>query len=141
MSKPFVGIKGITVGGTAVTNVHSDTWTYEQDDPSTKDLVNQLTGKPYYIDKENEGQKVITFTIGIWDDALYAKYNKTEVQYAAVVATTKTGGTITFPNAAIIAKANQVDGNIGLQIKAIACEPKDGSGDVIYAPADDTTEP
>lgn len=73
--KPFIGIKKIWYGAvinTAVTpaslktwlasatevkNSHNDTWGYTEDDPTTTDYVNELTGKVYYKDVPPKVQK------------------------------------------------------------------------------------
>ena len=80
--KPFIGIKKIWYGavitaavtpaslktwlGTAteVKNSHQDTWGYTEDDPTTTDYINELTGKVYYKDVTAKGARTMAFTMG-----------------------------------------------------------------------------
>ena len=75
--KPFIGIKKIWYGavitaaetpaslktwlGTAteVKNSHQDTWGYTEDDPTTTDYINELTGKVYYKDVTAKGARTM----------------------------------------------------------------------------------
>lgn len=156
--KPFIGIKRIWYGepiteavtatslktwlGTAteVKNSHDGTWGYTQDDPSTTDYINELTGKPYYRDMTNTGNKTITFTLGVYsfedkvalqggevikegDTVIGWKSSENpELIYKAVVGQTKTGNYIVFTNAGVIGKANTVEKNIGLGVTAVAMD-------------------
>ncbi len=88
MAKRFIGIQRLWYGphpdgsqpiGTDVTvinkwlaadttvevkNSHQDTFTYEQEDPSVTDYINELTGRPYYRDTTEAGNKTISWTMG-----------------------------------------------------------------------------
>lgn len=117
-----------------VKNVHQDTWGYTEDDPTVTDYINQLTGKIYYKDRERDGAVTIAFTLGEylyedkaalqggvgtatgWDRGSVGNVNK------CIIAQTKTGNYIVFPNASIIAKGNFVEKNIGLGVSAVAME-------------------
>lgn len=158
--KPFIGIKNIWYGEplktaptaaglktllasdafTKVNNSHEGTWSYTQDDPSVTDYINELTGKPYYRDMTNGGNKTIAFTLGVYSfEDKVALQGGTVVEengekvgwtspenpalvYKAVVAETKTGNFIVFTNAGIVAKANAVEKNLGLGITAVAMD-------------------
>lgn len=152
--KPFIGIKKIWYGepitealtssnlktwlGTAteVTNSHQDTWSYSQDDPSVTDYINELTGKPYYRDMINAGNKTITFTLGVYnfsdrvaliggqelEDGAGWAAGAPALVYKAVVGQTKTGNYIVFTNAGIVAKTNAVEKNLGLGVTAVAMD-------------------
>jgi len=155
MSKPFIGIKKLWYGDvisadtnlaqdkiatlvgslTEIKNVHQGTWGYSQDDPSVTDYVNELTGQPYYRDKETLGARTINFTLGEFDMATKAalqggsavtggwKSSGTlENVNKAIVAQTKTGNYIIFTNASIVAKGDQQEKNVGLGITAVAME-------------------
>ena len=163
MAKPFIGIKKLWYGDvissatnltdaagiatlvatmTEITNVHQGTWGYSQDDPSVTDYVNELTGQPYYRDKESIGARTINFTLGVYDFATKAALQggtvissgtpTAEVGWKssgalenvnkAIVAQTKTGNYIVFTNASIVAKGDQQDKNIGLGITAVCME-------------------
>lgn len=63
-----------------VKNVHQDTWGYQQGDPEVTDYINELTGKSYYRDKQDEGEKTINFTMGE-----YAYEDKAALQGGKVV--------------------------------------------------------
>ena len=156
--KPFIGIKRLWYGTplteepttknilskvgsmTEVKNVHNGTWGYTQDDPSTTDYVNELTGITYYRDKETDGAHTIAFTLGVYDfkDKAELQGGKivqetsdtvgwkseagADLVNKCIVAQTKTGHFIIFTNAAIVAKADTQDKNIGLGVSAVAME-------------------
>lgn len=118
-----------------VENIHQDTWSYEQSDPDIEDYVNELDGKIYYRDAKTAGSKTISFTLGIYDADTKAKLcggtSKDEVWTApdeiplinkSIVAITKSGNTIVFTNASIIAKAAPASKNIGLGVTATAMD-------------------
>ena len=125
---------------TEVTNVHQDTWGYTQDDPDVTDYINELTGRPYYRDKADEGNKVIAFTMGEYDYATKAALQGGEVVLSgstavgwkapttpafvnkSVIALTKTGTYIIFTNASIVAKGDQQQKAVGLGVTAVAME-------------------
>lgn len=122
---------------TEVKNSHEDTWGYSQDDPTVKEYLNELTGKPYYRDVTSNGAKTINFTLGEYEVAdkvalqggtalgngLGWKAPEAPVDVRkAIVAKTKTGNYIVFTNASIVAKGNFVDKNIGLGVTAVALE-------------------
>ena len=161
--KPFIGIKQLWYGNvlasdlsgptavatlvasmTEIKNVHQGTWGYSQDDPSVTEYVNELTGQPYYRDKETLGARTITFSLGVYDFETKAALQggavvtEGEGQSAktvgwkssgalenvnkCIVAKTKTGNWIVFSNAAIVAKGDQQDKNITLGITAVCME-------------------
>lgn len=163
MAKPFIGIKKLWYGDvlttdladaaavtalvanmTEIKNVHQGTWGYSHDDPSVTEYVNELTGQPYYRDKESLGARTINFTLGVFDFATKAALqggkaiesgegnDKKEVGWKSsgalenvnkcIVAQTKTGNYIVFSNASIVAKGDQQEKNIGLGITAVCME-------------------
>lgn len=132
---------------TEVLNSHEGTWGYSQDDPSVTEYKNELNGQVYYRDKTDEGAKTITFSIGVYswknkvdlqggtmldDKGAVTQSEDTAAGWASsqdlininkcLVAQTKTGNYIVFPNAAIVAKGDQQDKNIALGISAVAME-------------------
>lgn len=161
--KPFIGIKRIWYGApltaaptaagiadivddmTEVKNSHEGTWSYTQDDPSVTDYINELTGKPYYRDITNAGNKTIAFTMGVYefadrvalqggtettDSKGWSSPDTPELVYKAVVAQTKTGNFIVFTNAGIVAKINAAEKNLGLGVTAVAMDNEtDGVAD------------
>ena len=50
-----------------IQNLHQDTWGYEESDPTVTEYINQLTGQPYYRDKEQAGTPTVNFTLGQYD--------------------------------------------------------------------------
>ena len=164
--KPFIGIKKMWYGdviteavtieklktwigeATEVKNSHDGTFQYSQDDPSITDYINELTGKPYYRDVTNEGNKTIAFTIGEYEfedkvalqggelikeatNVVGWEAPKTpELIYKGVVAQTKTGNFVVFSNAGIVGKTNMQEKNMGLGLTAVAMDnPNEGVAD------------
>ena len=157
MSKPYIGIKRLWYGNplaadlkklsdvtallstfTEIKNVHNDTWDYSQDDPDTNDYVNQLTGLPYYTDKTTQGNKTISFTLGVYSyedkvalqggtlikdqDATVGWKSSDTIEniHKAIIGQTKTGNYVVFSNANIIGKVDKQDANLGLGVQAVA---------------------
>lgn len=120
---------------TKVENIHQETWSYEQSDPEIEDYVNELDGKIYYRDAKTAGSKTISFTLGIYDAATKAELcggkaegdvwssdDEIPLINKSIVAITKSGNTIVFTNASIIAKAAAASKNIGLGVTATAMD-------------------
>lgn len=122
---------------TEVENSHQDTWTYTEDDPTYTDYINELNGSIYYRDVTQKGAKTIAFTMGVFSfddkvdlqggekvdtDAGWAASDTPGIINKAIVGQTKTGNYIVFTNAAVIAKGNAVEKNIGLGVTAVAME-------------------
>lgn len=163
MAKPFIGIKKLWYGPvlsadlanvaaitalisgndtqfTEIKNVHQGTWGYSHDDPSVTEYVNELTGQPYYRDKESLGARTINFTLGVYDFQQKAdlqggtviKAEGKEIGWKSsgalenvnkcLIAQTKTGNYIVFANASMVAKGDQQEKNIGLGITAVCME-------------------
>ena len=146
-TKPLVAeptqdtLKTLIQSATEVENVHEGTWGYSQDDPTVTEYINELTGKPYYRDKESAGNKTITFTLGEYDYEDKAALQGGEVIkaagstvvgwkssgsleniYKAVIAKTKTGRYVIFSNAIIVGKTDTQQKALGLGISAVALE-------------------
>lgn len=125
---------------TEVKNVHQGTWGYSQDDPTVTEYINALTGRPYYRDKESDGNKTINFTLGEYEyedkAALQGgeviKSGETAVGWKssgsleniekAIIAKTKSGRYIIFTNALIVGKVDSQEKNLGLGVSAVAIE-------------------
>ena len=134
------GLAALLEAATEVENVHQGTWGYTQDDPTVTEYINQLTGKAYYRDKESDGAKTISFTIGEYDyedkaalqGGSVIKAGETVVGWKssgnlenvekAIIAQTKSGRYIVFTNAAIVAKVDTQEQALGLGITAVAIE-------------------
>ena len=129
------GIPELVAGMDEVLNSHEGTWSYTQDDPSITDYINELTGKPYYRDAVNAGNKTIAFTMGVYsfEDRVklqggslvtdgWASSSVPQLVYKSIVAQTKTGNFIVFTNAGVIAKTNAAEKNLGLGVTAVAMD-------------------
>lgn len=141
------GISSLISASTEITNIHQDTWGYQQGDPEVTDYINELTGKTYYRDKVDEGEKTINFTMGEYDyltkaalqggnavkadgtvttSSSNAKGWKAPTTPAFVnksfIALTKTGTYIIFTNASVVAKGDQQQKAVGLGVTAVAME-------------------
>ena len=144
------GIATLIQGATEVKNVHQDTWGYNQGDPEVTDYINELTGKTYYRDKQDEGEKTINFTMGEYDYQTKADLQGGEVisegskpapvgwkapttpsfVNKAIIALTKTNSYIIFTNASIVGRGDQQQKAIGLGVTAVAMESEtDGISD------------
>ena len=171
MAKPFIGIKKLWYGPvltadlanvaavtalvksdgfTEIKNIHEGTWGYSHDDPSVTEYINELTGQPYYRDKESLGARTITFTLGVYDFQQKAdlqggsviKDGVNEVGWKSsgalenvnksLIAQTKTGNYIVFSNASMVAKGDQQEKNIGLGITAVAMENENDGVEAEY---------
>lgn len=171
MAKPFIGIKKLWYGPvltadlanvaavtalvksdgfTEIKNVHQGTWGYSHDDPSVTEYVNELTGQPYYRDKESLGARTINFTLGVYDFQQKAdlqggtviKDGSNEIGWKSsgslenvnksLIAQTKTGNYIVFSNASMVAKGDQQEKNIGLGITAVAMENENDGVEAEY---------
>lgn len=157
--KPFIGIKRVwytDVIGTVtapdqgysatelqalvkkakeITNVHQDTWGYDESDASVTDYINELTGQPYFRDVTQASIPTVNFTIGEYDFETKAslqggkgdenKWERTDMTRLiekCIIAMTKTGNFIVFPRANITGKGSMVEKNIGIGIAAVPLE-------------------
>lgn len=139
------GLKSLLAGMTEVSNSHEGTWSYTQDDPSVTDYINELTGKPYYRDAINAGNKTIAFTMGVYsfEDRValqggevvsedggtvgWKSSSAPQLIYKCIVAQTKTDNFIVFTNAGVIAKTNAAEKNLGLGVTAVAMDNTNSS--------------
>jgi hypothetical protein len=114
-----------------IMNVHSTTWAYSEDEPSTTPYVNQLNGKTYYIDS-TPGATSVNFSIGQYDyqtkadlqggTATATSWERPENQgivHKSIVAVTKDDTYLVFPKAQIIARGGMIeDKAIGILLTA-----------------------
>ena len=146
-ANPIAAIAGATLTGAEikallakadtkeVKNSHQDTWGYTEEDPTITDYINELTGKIYYRDVTQDGAVTIAFTLGEYeytDKAALQGGKATATGWdrpdrkdnisKCIIAQTKTGNYIVFPNASIVGKGNFVEKNIGLGVTAVAME-------------------
>jgi hypothetical protein len=118
-----------------VTNVHQDTWGYEESDPTIAEYLNELSGRPYYRDAETQSIPTISFTIGEYEYATKAAFqggvattntwerpDRPGLIELCIIAQAKTGEVIVYPRASIVGKGNYVDKNIGVGVTAVPIE-------------------
>lgn len=145
-ANPIASIAGASLAGSEikallakettkeVKNSHQDTWGYTEDDPSVTNYINELTGQIYYKDITQAGAVSIAFTLGEYEytdkaalqggTATATGWDRGDVKNInkCIIAQTKTGNYIVFPNASIVGKGNFVEKNIGLGVTAVAME-------------------
>lgn len=128
-------LKALVEAATEITNVHQDTWGYEESDATITDYINELTGQPYYRDVTQASIPTINFTIGEYDFATKAalqggkkqtdsweRADMTNIIEKCIVAMTKTGNFIVFPRAQITGKGTMAEKNIGIGVAAVPLE-------------------
>lgn len=140
-------LKSLLSSAHEVLNSHSDTWGYEESDPEKTEYLNELTGQNYYVDVIKGSIPTVSFTMGEYDyvekadlqggmaitangskasDASTAvgwrKTNDLSVIEKAIIARTKSNKFIVLTRAAVTAKGNFVEKNLGLGVTAMALE-------------------
>ena len=128
-------LKTIIESATEITNVHGDTWSFEEADPSVTKHKNALTGGTYRIDKEM-GDVAMNFTIGQYDYKTKADLmggDATEKNWKrargvvnitkCLIAKTEDDQWIVFPNGTVVARTATTDKGIGLAVAGTAMEP------------------
>lgn len=124
------GISAALSAATAITNVHQDTFQYEEAEPTINKYKNQLTGQVYRSDVI-EGDVSIAFSIGQYDFAMkkalqggnatddsWSRGKSTPV-YKAFYAVTEDDVCIVFPKARIIARGASTDNAVALALSAV----------------------
>lgn len=127
----------LITSATKIDNVHQDTWSIEESEPSVTRYKNQLTGQPYRQTKEM-GDVTMSFTIGQYDYTAKAammggatinqnsgwKRSKEITNiYKCMIAKTEDGQYCVFPKAALVAREANTDKAISMSITATALEP------------------
>lgn len=120
-----------------VKNVHQDTWSIEEAEPSVTSYKNQITGSNYRQTKEM-GDLVMSFTIGQYDyttkkdlmggtlintDKGWKRERGVVDIYKCMIALTEDNQYVVFPKATSITREANTDGAIGLAVSATALEP------------------
>lgn len=120
-----------------VKNIHQDTWTLEESEPSQDSYRNQLTGSVYRMGTKTMGDLTINFTIGQYDYEQKAEFlggtatatswerprGITEIQ-RGFVALTEDGQYVVLPLCNVSGREANTDGAIGLGITATMMEPE-----------------
>lgn len=138
-----------------ITNVHQDTWSIEEAEPSLTRYKNQLSGTNYR-QSEEKGDVVMSFTIGQYDyatkkDLMGGELIDTDKGwhrargvvniYKCMIALTEDDQYLVFPKGAIVAREANTDGAIGLAVSAIALEPDNADvSPETWLRADEVTE-
>lgn len=112
-----------------VTNVHGDTFQYEESEASVTRYKNALTGE-FYRESSEPGEVKLNFTIGEYDYATKAdlqggtatekswERGKHKTVYKCIIGKSKDGVYVVFPRASIIGRGANTDKAIGLAVSA-----------------------
>ena len=128
-------LKALIKTAKEITNVHQDTWGYEESDASITDYINELTGLPYYRDVTQASTPTINFTIGEYDfetkaalqggkkgEDTWQRQDMNAIIEKCIIAMTKTGHFIVFPKAQVTGKGTMAEKNIGIGVSATPLE-------------------
>lgn len=120
-----------------VKNIHQDTWTLEESEPSQDSYRNQLTGSVYRMGNKTMGDVTANFTIGQYDYNLKAEFlggTATDKSWKrargiveikkCLIALTEDDQYCVMPNANINGHEANTDGAIGIAIVGTAMEPE-----------------
>lgn len=127
-------------GGTAteILNVHQDTWSIEEAEPSQDSYKNQLTGSTYRMGAKTMGDVTFNFTIGRYDYATKKELMGGDVINTdkgwkrkrgivdvkkCMIALTEDDQYCVLPYANITAREANTDGAIGIAVVATMLEP------------------
>lgn len=118
-----------------VPNVHQDTWSLDEAEPSTTQYKNQLTDGVYRQSKEM-GEVTMNFAIGQYDYETKAAFmggTGTETTWKrargvtdiekCMIALTEDDQYCVFPKASIVARNAETDGAVAINVVATALEP------------------
>lgn len=113
----------MTIGSNTFTNVHNETWNFHEDEPERVELINQVTGKPYYVVLKQGYKKIIEFSVGDYTAAQLAALQGTDGNpvFAQVSAVLKNGEIAAY-QALIIATRETQDTAILMKVQCIECD-------------------
>lgn len=139
-------IKAWLASAKEIKNVHQDTWSLEEDEPSQDSFKNQLTGRVYRKGRKESGDVKINFTIGQYDYELKQEFlggevitdkDKNAVGWhrpvesveisKAFLALTIDDQYCFFPCSSVIGSEKDADKAIGIGVIATAVEHPDNS--------------
>lgn len=120
-----------------IKNVHQDTWSIEETDPSQDSYRNQLTGSVYRMGTKTMGEVTFNFTLGRYDyptkaafmggDGTATSWKRargiTEIK-KCLIALTEDDQYCVLPNANINGREANTDGAIGIAIVGTMMEPE-----------------
>lgn len=120
-----------------VENVHQDTWSIEESEPSQDSYKNQLTGSTYRMGSKSMGDVTFNFTLGRYDFATKADFmggTGTETSWKrargitdikkCLIALTEDDVYCVLPYANITAREANTDGAVGISVVGTMLEPE-----------------
>lgn len=122
-----------------ITNVHQDTWTIDESEPTQDSYRNQLTGNIYRFGAKQMGEVTFNFTIGRYDyvtkkDLLGGDVINTDKGWKrargaveikkCLIALTEDDQYCVLPYANVVAREASTDGAVGLAVIGTAMEPE-----------------
>lgn len=129
----------ILEGAKEITNVHQDTWTIDESEPTQDSYRNQLTGNIYRFGSKQMGDVTFNFTIGRYDyvtkkDLLGGDVINTDKGWKrargaveikkCLIALTEDDQYCVLPYANVVAREASTDGAVGLAVIGTAMEPE-----------------
>ena len=129
-------VKELLASAKQVTNIHQDTWTIEEGEPSQDTYKNQLTGATYRMGAKQMGDVTFNFTIGQYDyatkadfmggtgtDTSWKRNRGVTVVEKYLIAQTEDDQYAVLPKANITTREAQTDNAVGLSCVATMLEP------------------
>lgn len=122
-----------------ITNVHQDTWTINESEPTQDSYRNQLTGNIYRFGSKQMGDVTFNFTIGRYDyvtkkdllggDVINVDKGWKRARGAVdikkcLIALTEDDQYCVLPYANVVAREASTDGAVGLAVVGTAMEPE-----------------
>lgn len=123
---------------TEITNVHQDTWTIDETEPTQDSYRNQLTGNIYRFGAKQMGEVTFNFTIGRYDyptkaallggaaistDKGWKRARGVVDIKKCLIALTEDDQYCVLPYANVVAREASTDGAVGLAVVGTAMEP------------------
>lgn len=132
-------LKTIIGSAKEITNVHQDTWTIDESEPTQDSYRNQLTGNIYRFGSKQMGEVTFNFTIGRYDyvtkkdllggDVINVDKGWKRARGAVeikkcLIALTEDDQYCVLPYANVVAREASTDGAVGLAVIGTAMEPE-----------------
>lgn len=132
-------LKTILGSAKEITNVHQDTWTIDESEPTQDSYRNQLTGNIYRFGSKQMGDVTFNFTIGRYDyvtkkdllggDVINVDKGWKRARGAVdikkcLIALTEDDQYCVLPYANVVAREASTDGAVGIAVVGTAMEPE-----------------
>ena len=132
-------LKTILASAKEITNVHQDTWTIDESEPTQDSYRNQLTGNIYRFGAKQMGEVTFNFTIGRYDyvtkkdllggDVINVDKGWKRARGAVdikkcLIALTEDDQYCVLPYANVVAREASTDGAVGIAVVGTAMEPE-----------------